>query len=219
MHDKKKSDAGQLFSIQDLGYRYEHAGQPALKLSSLFFLEGECVALTGSNGSGKTTLLKLLNHLLPTQNLLPIEQIISFKGQPYTKKIARKETVYLHQHPYIFRGSVWHNIRAAAVMSDTAMHMEILKMLRLENKAFHEARFLSGGEMQRVALARTIATGKPVLLLDEPTSGADSASAEQIIMALSSLKNTRTIIFSTHSSRVAEKLADRILHLDKGKIL
>lgn len=209
-----------LFSIKNLEYRYAQTSNPALVLSSFSLLEGECVAIVGSNGSGKTTVLKLLNFLLPDQNANMVWNTIQFRGQAYTKKLARQQTIYLHQHPYIFRGTVSHNVAIArATHHTTSFQLELLDILRLQNKAGHEARLLSGGEMQRVALARTIAAGKPILLLDEPTSGADSTSTEFIIAALTEIKKNSTIIFSTHSARAAEKLADRIVHLDKGKII
>lgn len=209
-----------LYSIKNLEYRYAQTSNPALVLSSFSLLEGECVAIVGSNGSGKTTLLKLLNFLLPDQNANMVSNTIQFRGQAYTKKLARQQTVYLHQHPYIFRGNVSHNVEIARATHHTAsFQLELLDILRLQNKAGHEARLLSGGEMQRVALARAIAAERPVLLLDEPTSSADSALTEQIIAVLLSIKKNKTIIFSTHSAKVADKIADRILQLDKGKII
>ncbi len=218
--DKNAETHEPLFSIQNLEYRYHQSSQLALSIASLSFMEGECVALEGSNGSGKTTLLKLLNFLLPDQNSDMVRRTVKFRGLPYAKKIARKETVYLHQHPYVFRGTVLHNVKSASVSRHrNADPLDILRILHLESKSDQEATLLSGGEMQRVALARTAAAGKSILLLDEPTSGADSTSAERIIAALMLIKKNKTIIFSTHSARVAEKLADRILHLDKGRII
>lgn len=218
--DKNAQTNEPLFLIQNLEYRYHQASRPALSIASLSLIEGECVALVGSNGSGKTTLLKLLNFLLPAQNSDLVRRTIKFRGLPYEKKTARKETVYLHQHPYVFCGSVSHNVKSAVLSRHSNTDpLEILKILHLGNKIGQEAALLSGGEMQRVALARTVANGKSILFLDEPTSGADSTSAEHIIEALMSIKTSKTIIFSTHSVRAAEKLADRILHLDKGQII
>ncbi|MDH7484053.1 MAG: ATP-binding cassette domain-containing protein, partial [Spirochaetales bacterium] len=102
-----------LFEISHLWYTYTAGTRRILDIPSLTLHEGECIALLGPNGSGKTSLLKLLNHLLPWQDDPSYcGGELYFRHRPYTRDVARRVSVYLHQHPWILRGTVAENIAA-----------------------------------------------------------------------------------------------------------
>jgi ABC-type multidrug transport system ATPase subunit len=182
--------------------------------------EGECLALVGPNGSGKTSLLKALNGLLA-----PVAGSLAFLGEDVAHSRAMRErSVYLHQHAYIMAGTVAYNVsfggRARGLPRDQveARVARAMALLGLEDLGRRRHRALSGGEAQRVSLARAFATGADVLLLDEPSASADSASRELILSALRSLGDA-TIVFSTHDDGLAAELADRSIRLERGAIV
>jgi len=219
-------ERGPLFELSDVAYTYAWGSSPVLTVDDLMLREGECVAFVGPNGSGKTTLLKLLNHLLEGQDDPKLFRgLVRFRGTPYNRMLARRHTVYLHQHPYMLPGTVLQNMEACAGSSldAQAVSREALKKMlgsvALADKSDSLAKSLSGGEAQRLALVRAIASDREILLLDEPTASADSASAARIRDLLRALRTQRTIFFSTHHRRLAEDLAERIIELRGGTIL
>jgi len=195
---------------------------PAAFLAEAFDIgEGECLALVGPNGSGKTTFLKALNGLLA-----PRAGSLLFLGEPVTASAElRRRSVYLHQSPYILAGSVSYNVlygaRARGLGSAEAQvrARAALALLGLGDFGHRHSRALSGGEAQRVALARALASGADILLLDEPTASADSASANLVLAALRARRDAGdTIVFSTHDPDLAEALATRTIRLRDGRI-
>lgn len=209
-----------LFEIDALEYCYGGTKKPALALGRMELQEADCVAFLGPNGSGKTTLLKLLNYLLDAQDdPKRCKGRMRFRGQPFSRAMARHHTIYLHQHPYMLAGTVLHNLEVFARPGfDRHMLLAMLERVGLAEKADFPARSLSGGEAQRLALARALISDREILLLDEPTASADAASAIRIRNLLIALKAQKTILFSTHHRRFAEQLADRIIELADGKI-
>jgi len=231
-----------LWSCRDLELRYPSrsgsrgraAGQGLVAgigrqpcIPAAFFAEaldigrGECLALVGPNGSGKTTLLKALNGLLA-----PSSGSMLFRGEPATGSTElRRRSVYLHQSPYILAGSVSYNVlygaraRGLEAGEGHARARAALALLGLEGFGHRHSRALSGGEAQRVALARALASGADILILDEPTASADSASADLVLAALRARRDAGdTIVFSTHDPGLAESLAMRLFRLRDGRI-
>ena len=194
---------------------------PAFLAEAFDIVEGECLALVGPNGSGKTTLLKALNGLLA-----PRAGSLLFRGEPATGSAPlRRRSVYLHQSPYILAGSVSYNVlygaRARGLEAGEAhgRACAALALLGLGDFGHRRSRALSGGEAQRVALARALASGADILLLDEPTASADSASADLVLAALRARRDAGdTLVFSTHDPDLAEALATRIIRLRDGRI-
>jgi energy-coupling factor transporter ATP-binding protein EcfA2 len=201
-----------VLSVRELAFHYEN--KAGLSCPCLDVREGECMAFVGPNGSGKTTLLKLLNGLLG-----PYSGRIDFMGQPLgSSKLLRRRSVYLHQHPVLFAGTVRDNIayalklkhfdkaEAEARLTAAALRFGISALLD------REAGRLSGGETQRVAMARAVAAGADVLLLDEPTSSMDKDSELAVRELLLDLKKDgATILFSAHDETLVSCLADRVL--------
>ncbi|MCE1197208.1 energy-coupling factor ABC transporter ATP-binding protein [bacterium] len=223
-----------LFSCEDLTFSYG-PGQPrALSIPGLAIEEGQCVALLGPNGSGKTTLLKLFNGLLPEDGRPgACSGALRFRGDAVIgggegrlPPPLRRDTIYMHQHPYVLSGGVARNMAFACgarglsgrAASETAR--EALRLVGLEGLAGRRRRGLSGGEAQRLALARVIASGAEVLLLDEPTAGVDAASRDRIAETLSMLaRKGVTILFSTHEPEILGGIAGRVISFERGAIV
>lgn len=227
-------NAKSLYSVKDLIFSYCDGQPAALSIPSLELEEGRCVALAGPNGSGKTTLLMLFNDLLPGGGeSASFGGELWFRGEPVRRDIScfhphslRESTAYMHQHPYILAGSVAHNMsfvcRARGISGQAAAEAsaKALKLVGLEDFAARKQKGLSGGEAQRLALARVIASGAEVLLLDEPTASADAASRDRIVAALARLaENGTTIIFSSHEKDIIDRIAQRVLIFERGAII
>lgn len=210
-----------LFTIGNLQFRYDESQPPALEIPRLEIARGEPTLFVGPNGSGKTTLLKILAGLLgrPGGSGRPggLGQIACGDDEP--------DVVYLHQHPYLFSGSVARNAafgcRARGMDPERARASAgaALARLGLEHLAARKTRGLSGGETQRLALARALATGAEALLLDEPTASADRDSAGLIATVLDELaRSGSTILIATHDPGLFP-FARRILGFERGRIV
>jgi tungstate transport system ATP-binding protein len=188
-----------------------YGGRTVIQIEKFCFKEGKSYALLGANGSGKTTLLKIMAGILQPD-----------KPDTCRHSVRSPELGYLPQSPYAFIGTTIKNVAMAVLNRDEADEaaMLALKDLGMDHLAHAAGNRLSGGETQRMALARILAVKRKLLLLDEPTSASDLAGIDLAEGALHRYreKNNCTIIFSTHSPAQAARLSDEILFLDKGSI-
>lgn len=188
------------------------------------FEEGSFVALIGPSGAGKSTLLSLINRMQD-----PDEGEITYKGKPLPSwdiLALRREVGIVFQKATMLEGSVAENVQLAFALKGekigSAMIRSILEEVGLDGKmAERDARTLSGGEMQRVALARTLANNPSLLLLDEVTSALDTHSVQEVELTLSRLhrEKHKTILMITHNLEQAKRLADEIWFLSGGKLV
>ena len=209
-----------LFRIRGLRKTYGRAW--SLVVDALDIPRGETLAVVGPTGSGKSTLLRLL-HLLEA----PDQGTLEFDGRPVTYpppvETLRRITM-VFQRPVLQRGTVLDNVQYGRRLrghTDAAPARQALESLGMTHLAQAKAFPLSGGETQRVAVARALAIATPVLLLDEPTAHLDPAHIlriERIIRSLRETQGTTTIIV-THHLLQARRLADRVALLLEGQLI
>lgn len=204
---------------------------------SLTVSAGEAVGIVGESGSGKTTILKLLLGL-PLNDLVFTEGSISYRDQPINPQKKRvsysfvgTEVAWISQQSSLaFNNNrkikhhyedlvKSHQSRVDEMRSlEDCLQMVGLDQLQIPSKYPLE---LSGGMMQRVAIALALASHPKFLLADEPTSALDVLSKESLIKTLKKLRLTDhlTLLFVTHDMSVAKELADRVLVMKEGKIV
>ena len=175
------------------------------------------IAILGPNGAGKSMFLKSINGLIGVES-----RKIYFNSREINDHI-RKEIALVFQKPTLLRRSVFENMQFVLKKKNPLSNLEIMKLLqRVGLGTFKDkpARLLSGGEQQRLSLARALLINPSLLLLDEPTANLDPYSLnliEEII--LDENKKGKTIILTTHDMGQAKRLAKEILIFNKGKLL
>ncbi len=199
----------------------------ALRGISLIIRRGEFVAIMGPSGSGKTTLLSIMGLLTrPTSGVVKIlgRDVMKLTDGQATL-LRRKIISFIFQ---TFNLVPWltaaENVELALAIGEYHKNkrrriMELLKAVGLGHRANHKPSELSGGEQQRVAIARSLASDPAIILADEPTGNLDTSSGLQIMKILRSLSEEgKTIVMVTHDRRMAGT-ADRIVKIRDGVIL
>ncbi|MCV7257922.1 ABC transporter ATP-binding protein [Mycobacterium shimoidei] len=172
----------------------------------------------GPSGSGKSTLLRLCNRLE-----VPTSGRVSFCGDDIAEidpLWLRRRVGMCFQRPTPFPGTVADNLRTADPDATDQQMIDMLGRVALTGSWLQrDATALSGGEAQRVCLARTLMAQPQVLLLDEPTSAVDAAAAGEIERAVRQLSDDDKIpaLWVTHDAAQAERIADWVVHIDKGR--
>lgn len=176
-------------------------------------------AVFGPSGSGKSTLLRLCNRLE-----VPTSGTVSFYGNDVAgidPLWLRRRVGMCFQRATPFPGTVADNLRAAdADASDARMRDTLARVALTGAWLDRDATALSGGEAQRMCLARTLMAQPQVLLLDEPTSAVDAEAARVIERAVRDLADDGIpALWVTHDSAQVERAADRVLHIERGRSL
>jgi len=191
---------------------------------SLDIYRSELIALVGPSGSGKTTILNLLGGLdVPTRGSVEIDDSDLAQMKPNGRTAFRRRRVgFVFQfYNLVPNLTASENIMTAAELSDQPMDpIDALKLVGLEDRADHFPSQLSGGEQQRIAIARAMAKSPDVLLCDEPTGALDFETGKRMLRLLVDLKREQkiTIVLITHNGAIAQA-ADRIVRLRSGKII
>jgi UDP-glucose/iron transport system ATP-binding protein len=184
---------------------------------------GELLGIVGASGSGKSSLLRLLNRLDE-----PTGGTVYLDGQDYRElppRDVRRRAGMVTQRPYLFPGDVASNLRFGPAQRGEAVSNEqiqrLLEQVGLTGFAAQDVSVLSGGEQQRVSLARTLANHPEVLLLDEPTSALDEQSKlgiEALILALVRDQGL-TCVMVTHDRDQARRMCSRVIVLEAGRLV
>lgn len=224
-HEKKE-----LYKIEGLtkAYGESSAYSEVIKDVNLTIFPGEYLVLLGPSGSGKSTLLYLLAGLET-----PTEGSIYLRGQDITR-LTNNELATFHRIAVGIVYQSFHLLPSFTVLENVAFPlalqglrlrkreeraMEVLAKFSLDPLADHYPSQISGGQQQKVAIARSLINMPPILLIDEPTGNLDSASSQEVmdIIARIHRQGSRTIILVTHSPEFV-KYATRTVHVIDGKI-
>jgi putative ABC transport system ATP-binding protein len=198
----------------------------ALRGVSLRIEQGEWVAIMGPSGSGKSTLLNLIGGLdHPTSGRLEVDglRVDELSDAALARWRADHVGFVFQMYNLLPVLSAERNVELPLLLKDLSREQRAirvaaaLKLVGLEHRARHRPRELSGGQEQRVGIARAIVTDPTLLLCDEPTGDLDRKSGDEILNLLQALNQEygKTIIMVTHDPHAAER-AHRVIHLDKG---
>ena len=196
--------------------------QEVLRGIDLKIDENEFVVILGASGSGKSTLLNILSGLEKSDSgevVYDNESISDYSEKQLTK--FRKEKIgFVFQQYYLLNNlTIEQNVKVGANLVDNKEYVDIIKDLGLEDKLSKYPNELSGGEQQRVSIARALAKKPTVLFLDEPTGALDEETGRKILEYLLKLKDKShfTMIMVTHNENISE-LANKIIHVGSGRI-
>ena len=198
--------------------RYEAGNRRILDIDSLVISNGAPTAVVGPNGAGKTTLLRIGMGLLE-----PSSGRVTWGGRQNVAPIRR---AFLFQRPVMLMRSAASNIDYALASANIPREdrkrwiTELLSLVGLDGFEKRPARRLSGGEQQRLALARSLARDPEVLFLDEPTASLDPAAAKSVEDVLRAVAGRGVkIVLSTHDLGTARRLAGEVILLHRGRIV
>ena len=194
-----------------------------LTIDHLTIRNNVVTCIIGKSGSGKTTLLRMLNKMIS-----PDFGTIAYLDKPlidYDSVLLRRNVVMLGQSPVVFPSTVRDNLLMGLQFSERpipedAVLRERLRDVHLSLSLDDDANLLSGGELQRISLARIMLMEPDVYLLDEPSSALDEHTEEEILSLLVDYvrKRKKSLIMVTHSSRMAKRFGEDIIELDQGQI-
>lgn len=218
--------------IENLKIRYGEL--EVLKGVDLSIPEKVCFAIMGPSGCGKSTLLKAINRLIELNDTVKISGDIKLFGESIFKKdltSLRREVGMVFQHPNPFpHMSIYDNVAFALKCNKIAKGKEVEKVVEwalkkavlwdeVKDRLKDKANQLSGGQMQRLCIARALALKPKVLLMDEPTANLDPIAANKIEDLIQELKKDYTIAIVTHSPSQAARVADIVAFLYLGKVI
>jgi len=211
------SNANALLPLQVKALGYAIKDKPLLQAINLEISSSDITAILGHNGAGKSIFLRLLHGLIP-----PTTGTIKWHNHRVAELYVRKKQAMVFQKPVVLRRSVAANIDYVLALRHAASEdtrQALLRDANLLSKSKQAATSLSGGEQQRLAIARALATDPSVLFLDEPTASMDPTATAAIEEQLHSVSRRGIkIIIVTHDTAQARRLADDIVFLHQGTV-
>lgn len=213
----------ELYRLENLSRIF--GSREVLSIPHLSIEAGLIYGMLGPNGSGKTTLMKILAFLDT-----PSSGKIIFRGKEVEARHMaefRAKVVWSPQFPVMFTGSLRYNveypmkIKGVPSAERRRRALELLEMVRLVELAEAPARRLSGGEAQRASLARALAAGAEVLMLDEPTANVDVKSRSDLVKLVENIwqEEKLSIVITTHDQSLESELCQRHIRLRDGRLL
>ena len=219
-----------IVAIRDLVKEYRRGAEVVRVLDglSLEIATGDFVALMGPSGSGKSTLLNLIGGIdRPTSGILEVDRlrVDTLSDGALARWRADHVGFVFQMYNLLPVLSAERNVELPLLLKDLSRDQRArrvaaaLKLVGLSDRAKHRPRELSGGQEQRVGIARAIVTDPTLLLCDEPTGDLDRKSGDEILDLLQALNREygKTIIMVTHDPHAAER-SNRTIHLDKGML-
>lgn len=205
-----------IFPLETVGLSVTLGGHAALREVNLSVAEGRRAVVLGANGAGKSVLLRALHGLIA-----PTAGVVLWAGQ----EARPRAQAMVFQRPVMLRRSALANIQYALAVNrhppstTRERAREAIERVGLAHLAGRQARVLSGGEQQRLALARAWALRPRLLFLDEPTASLDPAAATEVERIVGEIHAAgTTIVLTTHSLGLARRVADEVLFLHAGRM-
>ena len=210
--------------IEVTGLLKSWSGRPVLRIPQLVLEAGSSYVLSGDNGAGKSTLLRILAGLEPAQ-----VESFTFEGRAMQldrlPALVRRQIGFVHQHPYMFSSSALANVgyglrvRGLTRNGQARLAHEALAWAGMAELAHAPAQRLSGGEQQRVALARVKVLSPRVYLLDEPTANLDADGRRRVIELIAQLAAAdRVVVIACHDLEMINLPGVVRLHLENGSL-
>lgn len=214
-------------SFSHVDFTYPGEVRPALRDISISLPAGKRLAIVGANGAGKTTLTSLLLRFWDYKN--GSIQLGGHELREYPAEVVRRYFAVVSQQTHLFHASIADNIRLArpeavqeeviAAAQYAAIHEFIHALPQgYESLAGNNGKAISGGQRQRLSIARALLKNAPILILDEPTVGLDAVTAQEVMAVIADLMKGRTTILVTHTL-TGLQLMDEIIVLDQGQIV
>lgn len=194
-----------------------------ISIDSLTINRSEVTCIVGPSGSGKSTLLRLINKMIsPTSGYISLDgkDIADMNSISYRRKVPM-----LSQNPITFPGTIRDNLligrkfQEKSKLSDKEL-MDSLAKVKLNMDLDEDISNLSGGEKQRISIARLMLLDSEIYLLDEPSSALDNITEDFVIETMVDMARTenKTIIYITHSNSMANKYSDRLIKIVDGRV-
>ena len=223
---------GYVMECKNVTYTYPLADEPSIRNVSLNIEEGKFYGIVGENGSGKTTLCAILRGFAPSFYQGDIQGEVLVYGKPigeYGGELATK-IGYVFQNPFTQISGVKENVfeEVAYGLENFGVPVEeiverveaIMKLTHIDSLAEKNPLELSGGQMQRVALASVLVLEPDILIIDEPTSQLDPQGTESVFEIIKMMKDKKkTIILVEHKIDLIAEYADEVLVLRGGKLI
>jgi len=220
-------DKDSLIEMQQLMLRYP-AGKVALSGISLAIAKGNFIYLTGESGAGKSSLLRMFyGGLRPTSGQLSVQQW-DMRGlsEGDVRELRQRTGIIFQDHKLLFSRTVFENVALPLRVQGWEKERlvprvrKVLEFVGLADRLWSYPEALSGGEQQRIAIARAMVTNPPVILADEPTGNLDEETARRVLNLLTTLnRKGTTVIMATHDLHLLTSHPGRVIQLHQGSLV
>jgi putative ABC transport system ATP-binding protein len=204
-------------------YKSGEVETAALKNINLTIEEGEFVVILGPSGSGKSTLLNVISGLdtVTSGKIMFREENLTELSEDEMTEFRREHLGFIFQQYNLLQNlTVYENIQIGSDIGKNPLNIdELLKKVGLENARNKYPHQLSGGEQQRVSVARSLAKNPDIIFCDEPTGSLDEKNSKQVLQVLQELNSEyrKTVVVITHNLGIA-KMADKVIRMNSGLI-